>query len=63
MKYRTFSFRHSEVILEEKNFLNQYNELKTIINNISEQDIINKHNSFGEYDESKLPKSLSKSIN
>ena len=63
MKYRTFSFRHSEVILEEKNFLNQYNELKTIINNISEQDIINRHNSFGENDESKLPKSLSKSIN
>ena len=63
MRFKQFSFRHSQVILNEKEFINQYHELIQILKNVSEEDLINQHNSYGTDDLFKKPKSLSKAIN
>lgn len=63
MKFVTHSFRHAEVILNEPEFKNQYNELIDVIDGITDDDLIEKHLSFGAHNESKTPKSLSKAIN
>ncbi len=59
MNFSTYSFRHAEVILTEDEFAYQYAELLNIVKNISDDDIITKHESYA----NKRPKSLSVAIN
>jgi len=63
MNYQIHSFRHAEVILKEPQFIQQYRELENVILNITDNDIINKHQSYGAKDKSKTPKSISRAIN
>jgi len=63
MNYITHSFRHSEVILNEPQFIEQYQELLNILDGITENNIIDKHQSYGNDDIEKTPKSISKAIN
>ena len=63
MNYRIHSFRHADVILREKEFIQQYINLIDTIEGISEKDIIDKHNSYGEQTQEKIPKSISRAIN
>lgn len=63
MQYKVHSFRHSGVILAEDQFVNQINEILEIIDSITDQDLIEKHESYGLTDRSKMPKSLSVTIN
>lgn len=63
MKYKIHSFRHAKVILNEKEFKKQFDEFISVIKNITDQDIIEKHNSYGIDEDSKTPKSISKAIN
>lgn len=59
MDYRIRSFRHGELILEhEPNYKVLWDELKDMIDNITDKDIETAHKSF-----SGPPKSLSKAIN
>lgn len=59
MDFELHSFRHAEIILMERQFRNQYDELLSIISGISDEDIIQKHESYT----NKQPKSLSVAIN
>ena len=63
MQFKTHSFRYAEVILNEPEFQNLFQELSAIISDISDDDLIAKHNSYGEENPEKIPKSLSKAIN
>lgn len=63
MKFAHHSFRHAEVILNEPEFIDQFHELISIIDGISEKEIIERHQSFGELNEERTPKSLSIAIN
>lgn len=63
MNYQLHSFRHAEIILQEKSFLPQYYELSKIVESISDEDIIERHESFGVDNIEKLPKSISRAIN
>ena len=63
MDYVIESFRHAGVILNEPDFVDQFSDVMQIISGISDEDLINKHLSYGERDEEKLPKSLSPTIN
>jgi len=63
MKFRTHSFRHAETILSEPAYKEQYIELIGIIENITDEDIKDKHLSYGIGNTSKTPKSISKAIN
>ena len=63
MDYVIESFRHAGVILHEAEFFGQFSDVVRIISDISDEDLIKKHLSYGEDDEEKLPKSLSPAIN
>ncbi|HRE76447.1 MAG TPA: BglII/BstYI family type II restriction endonuclease [Flavobacterium sp.] len=63
MKYRHYSFRHAGVIFHEPEFVEQFYEMIGIIENITEEDIIQRHNNFGALNIEHTPMSLSKSIN
>ena len=63
MNFKIHSFRHAKVILNEAEFKNQYDELIKVISEISDDDIVDKHNSYGVDEEAKIPKSISKAIN
>lgn len=63
MKYRHHSFRHSGVIFHEPEFIDQFYELTGIIDSISDEDLIGKHNGYGAINIDRTPMSLSKSIN
>ena len=63
MNYRLHSFRHAEVILNEPEFKEQYEELIRVIENISDHDIVTRHMNYGVNDESNTPKSISRAIN
>ena len=63
MKFKAHSFRHAGVILEQTEFVDQFHELIDIITNISDEDIIFQHQSYGIENMEKTPKSLSKAIN
>jgi len=63
MNYREHSFRHAKVILNEPEFVGQYDEIIDIINGIDDEDLIQKHESYGINNIEKTPKSLSKAIN
>lgn len=63
MDFIVESFRNAGVILNEDEFIDQFSDVMQIISDISDEDLINKHLSYGEEDEEKLPKSLSPAIN
>jgi len=63
MNFEYHSFRHAEVILNEPEFIEQLSEIVDTISNITDQQLINKHKSYGAEDVGKTPKSLSKAIN
>ena len=63
MKYKLHSFRNAEVILNQPEFINQYQELRDIIDSISDDELISSHNSYGLIDRERTPKSISVSIN
>lgn len=63
MNYKYHSFRHAGVIFHEPEFIDQFVEITSIIDGISEIDLIDKHNSYGAVDIEKTPMSLSKAIN
>ncbi|MFK7945973.1 MAG: BglII/BstYI family type II restriction endonuclease [Saprospiraceae bacterium] len=63
MDYQMYSFRHAEVILNEPEFIQQYQELQDVILSITDNDIINKHESYGSKDKARTPKSISRAIN
>jgi hypothetical protein len=63
MEFISTSFRHAGVILNELEFITQFTEVVEVIHSISEQDLIDKHTSYGMYNEEHLPKSLSVAIN
>lgn len=63
MDFRTYSFRHAGVILNEPEFIVQYHELIEVIQNITDNDIINKHQGYGLLNEANTPKSISRAIN
>lgn len=63
MNYRYQAFRHADVILNEKEFIDQCNEILDVINGIEDEDIIKKHISYGSKSEDNIPKSLSRAIN
>lgn len=63
MKYKVESFRHAGVILNETDYIMQLSEILNVIEGISEEGLIAKHNNYGKDDLEKLPKSLSPAIN
>lgn len=63
MNYVVESFRHAGMILNEDDFINQLTEITEVISGITDDDLINRHVSYGLHDEEKTPKSLSKAIN
>lgn len=63
MNYLTHSFRHAEVILNELNFKEQLWELDNIITSIDDNEIINRHESYGADNIEQMPKSISRAIN
>ncbi len=63
MNYITHSFRHADVILREPQFRQQYDDLLAVLDNVTEAEIIDKHQSYGHPDIGKTPKSISKAIN
>ncbi|QCW99944.1 hypothetical protein FGM00_07465 [Aggregatimonas sangjinii] len=63
MNYVTHSFRHSEVILNEPEFIDLFTEMTDLLTGISDEDLIAKHESYGADNLVRTPKSLSKAIN
>lgn len=63
MNFDVHSFRHAGVILNEPEFIDQFSELIQIITNITDTDLIEKHNSYGAEVIDRKPKSLSKAVN
>ncbi len=63
MKFKIYSFRNAEVILNQTRYSPQFIEILEILESISETELINTHNSFGENDIEKTPKSISVTIN
>lgn len=63
MEFIYQSFRHSGVILNEPDFIDEFSEIVDVISSISDEDLILKHNSYGLNNIENTPKSLSKSIN
>jgi hypothetical protein len=63
MEFIYKAFRHADVILKELNFIEEFSEIIDTIESISEEDLILKHNSYGERNIENTPKSLSKAIN
>ena len=63
MDFKAHSHRHAGVILNELEFVDQFSELMQVISGISDNDLMDKHSSYGMKDKEKTPKSLSKAIN
>ena len=63
MDFVYHSFRHAGVILNEAEFVNQLSDVLEIISNITDEDLIKRHEGYTEKGEEHLPKSLSVSIN
>ena len=63
MLFRTRSFRHVEAILNQPGFLEQYEEVRSVIIGTTEESIIQRHESYGIPDEERTPKSLSVALN
>jgi Restriction endonuclease BglII len=62
MEFIYKSFRHSGVILNEPEFIDEFNELVGAIASISDKDLINKFNSYRLSSKEKNSKSLSRAI-
>ncbi len=63
MEFISTSFRHSGVILNEPDFIDEFTEIIDVISTITEDNLINKHNSYGLTNVENTPKSLSRAIN
>lgn len=63
MEFDYTSFRHSGVILNEKEFVSDFTEVINVISDISDKQLIDKHESYGSVNIEGTPKSLSKAIN
>lgn len=63
MEHISHSFRHAEVDLNQPNLVEQYQEIKNIIRDVTDQDLIDRHESFMTLDNTGGQKSLSKAIN
>jgi hypothetical protein len=63
MTYDTYSFRYADVILNQEEFSVDYHNVLDIIDTISEQDIIDRHDSLGVPNPLSKPKSISVAIN
>ncbi|MDA7803899.1 hypothetical protein N8987_04920 [Crocinitomix sp.] len=63
MDFVVESFRHAGVILNQPEFVDQFSDVLEIISGISDQDLIDKHLSYGADDKERTPKSLSLAIN
>ncbi|WP_277014063.1 BglII/BstYI family type II restriction endonuclease [Flavobacterium lindanitolerans] len=63
MKYKHHSFRHSGVIFHEPEFVDQFYEIIGVIEGITDEDLIAKHNGYGAANIEHTPMSLSKAIN
>ncbi len=63
MEFIYNSFRHSGVILNEPEFIEEFTEIIDVISAISEEQLIAKHQSYGLDNIENTPKSLSKAIN
>jgi hypothetical protein len=63
MEFIYNSFRHSGVILNEPEFIDEFTEIIDVISAITEEQLIAKHESYGEHNIENTPKSLSRAIN
>ncbi len=63
MDFKSESFRHAGVILHEPKYIDQFQEVVDVITNISDKDLIDKHESYGYEDIERTPKSLSHALN
>lgn len=63
MRYRTHSFRHASTILLEEEFVETYTEVISVIEGITDSNIIEQHQWYGRIAEDKTPKSISRAIN
>lgn len=63
MKYKIHSFRHAGVIFHEPEFVEQFYAMMGVIDSISEEQLIARHNSYGSKNIECTPMSLSKAIN
>jgi hypothetical protein len=63
MLYTTHSFRHANVVVQQPEFINQYREVLSVLDTISDEDIIDLHESFGRDEILRTPKSISIAIN
>lgn len=62
MNYRTHAFRHADVILQEEEFRAEYEEIIQIIDNLTDERVIERHSSY-EQKGKRTPKSISVAIN
>lgn len=63
MDFYHYSFRHAQVVLQQAEFIVDFNEVLDVVKGITEEELIIKHNSYGLISEEHIPKSLSKAIN
>lgn len=63
MQFLEYSFRHARVLLNQPEFIDQYQEISSVINNVTEEDIINKYNEATRRGADGGRKSISVSIN
>tara|TARA_B100001564_G_scaffold269180_1_gene230780 strand:- start:546 stop:734 length:189 start_codon:yes stop_codon:yes gene_type:complete len=62
MNYIHHSFRHAEVILNQPEFKTDFEEIHNAIINITDEDIISKHLSYGANNEASTPKIISSKL-
>lgn len=63
MEFIFNSFRHSNVILREPEFIEEFTEIIDVISAITDEQLILKHQSYGAQNIERTPMSLSKAIN
>lgn len=63
MEFEFTSFRHSNVILKEPEFVDEFTEIINVIYAITDEHLILKHQSYGAQNIERTPMSLSKAIN
>lgn len=63
MEFDEHSFRHASDIFRNDEFAPFYGQLVEVIQGVSDEDLIARHESYGDPDEERTPKSLSKAIN
>lgn len=62
MRYITHAFRHADVILQEEEFRAEYEEIIQIIDNLTDERVVERHNSYKTLGK-RTPKSISVAIN